>query len=71
MELGESIELIRRKCLMNQTEFADALKVSFSTVNRRGNGKSISNYQTLKNCVANDLPFDIDDQLWEEKDEHN
>lgn len=70
MELSESIKLIRRKCLMNQTEFADALEVSFSTVNRWENGKSIPNYQALKKikkfCDANNLPFTIDDAIWED-----
>lgn len=33
---------------MNQTEFADALGVSFSTVNRWENNKAIPNYQALK-----------------------
>lgn len=33
---------------MNQTEFADALGVSISTVNRWENNKAIPNYQALK-----------------------
>ena len=48
VDLCDSIKEIRRKCLMNQTEFADALGVSNSTVNRWENNKAIPNYQALK-----------------------
>jgi len=71
VDLCDSIKEIRRKCLMNQTEFADALGVSFSTVNRWENNKAIPNYQALKKikefCDKNNLPFDIDTKVWEEK----
>lgn len=56
---------------MNQTEFADALGVSFSTVNRWENNRAFPNYQALKKikefCDKNNLPFDIDAKVWEDK----
>lgn len=48
MSISSEIKDIRRKCLLNQTEFADAIGVSFSTVNRWENEKAIPNYQALK-----------------------
>ena len=71
MDLCDSIKEIRRKCLLNQTEFAEAIGVSFSTVNRWENNKSVPNYQALKKirefCDNNNLPFDIDTKVWEGK----
>ena len=49
MNISTEIKDIRRKCLMNQTEFAEAIGVYFSTVNRWKNEKAFPNYQTLKN----------------------
>lgn len=72
MDLCETIKSIRRKGLLSQSDFADALGVSFSTVNRWENGKATPNYQALKKikdfCDKNDLPFDIDRKIWEEKE---
>lgn len=72
MDLCEFIKTLRRKCLLSQTDFAEALGVSFSTVNRWENGKAIPNYQTLKKvkdfCYKNDIPFNIDGEIWEEKE---
>ena len=45
MSISSEIKDIRRNCLLNQTEFADAIGVSFSTVNRWENEKAIPNYQ--------------------------
>ncbi|MEY8369925.1 helix-turn-helix transcriptional regulator [Anaerovoracaceae bacterium 42-11] len=39
---------VRRRCFLSQSDFADAIGVSFSTVNRWGNGRAIQNYKTLK-----------------------
>ena len=45
-------------------EFADEIGVSFSTVNRWENGKTVPNYQALKKikkfCDRNNICFDID-----------
>lgn len=65
MSISSEIKDIRRKCLLNQTEFADAIGVSFSTVNRWENEKAIPNYQALKKikdfCEKNDIEFYLDD----------
>lgn len=54
---------------MNQTEFAQVLGVSFSTVNRWENNKAFPNYQAFKKikdfCKQNNITFDLD--LREEK----
>lgn len=75
MDLSESIKYIRHKCLLNQTEFAKVLGVSFTTVNRWENEKAIPNYQALKKikifCEKNKLPFNIDMKVWEDKYENN
>lgn len=72
MSISSEIKDIRRKCLLNQTEFADAIGVSFSTVNRWENEKAIPNYQALKKikdfCEKNDISFEVDSKVWEEKE---
>lgn len=72
VDLCETIKSIRRKGLLSQSGFADALGVSFSTVNRWENGKATPNYQALKKikdfCDKNNVPFDIDRKIWEEKE---
>ena len=71
MSISSEIKDIRRECLLNQTEFADAIGVSFSTVNRWENEKAIPNYQALKKikdfCEKNDISFEVDSKVWEEK----
>lgn len=72
MSICREIKDIRRKCLLNQTEFANAIGVSFSTVNRWENGKAIPNYQALKKiknfCIKNNISFEVDLKVWEEKE---
>ena len=64
ISISSEIKDIRRKCLLNQTEFADAIGVSYSTVNRWENEKAIPNYQALKKikyfCEKNDISFEVD-----------
>ena len=71
MSISTEIKDIRRKCLLNQTEFAEVIGVSFSTVNRWENGKATPNYQALKKiklfCKKNNINFKIDLEAWEEK----
>ena len=71
MSISSEIKDNRRKCLLNQTEFADPIGVSFTTVNRWENEKSNTNYQALKKikdfCEKNDIPFEVDSKVWEEK----
>ena len=71
MSISNEIRDIRRKCLLSQTEFANVIGVSFSTVNRWENKKAIPNYQALKKiknfCEKNNLPFEVDSKVWEGK----
>jgi len=48
MEISSDIRNLRRKSLLSQTDFAKAIGVSYSTVNRWENGKAIPNFQDLK-----------------------
>ncbi len=41
MSVSNEIKIIRQKALLSQVEFADALSVSFSTVNRWETGGSL------------------------------
>lgn len=71
MSLGEELKTIRRKGLLSQTEFAEKIDVSFSTVNRWENNRAVPNYQALKKikqfCEQNGIAFDIDNKIWEEQ----
>ena len=64
MSVGVKIKSIRKKCLLSQKEFANQLGVSFSTVNRWENEKTVPNYNALRKikdfCNIKQLPFDID-----------
>ena len=68
MGIAEEIKLIRCNSLLSQTDFAEKLGVSFSTVNRWENGKSVPNYQTLKKikayCELNNIPFTVNLHMW-------
>jgi DNA-binding transcriptional regulator YiaG len=70
MSFGNDMKMIRHKCLMSQTEFAEALGVSFATVNRWESGRSKPNFKTMKLinsfCEAHGIDFDISKQLMEE-----
>ena len=59
MSLPDSIKLIRQKSFLNQQEFADALGVGLTTVNRWEGGKSIPNLVAIKKikqyCEKNDI----------------
>jgi len=70
MEISSDIRNLRRKSLLSQTDFAKAIGVSYSTVNRWENGKAIPNFQDLKKikdfCIANRFPFEIDTKVWKE-----
>jgi transcriptional regulator with XRE-family HTH domain len=61
MDIGTAIREIRLKSLMSQSDFANALAVSFSTVNRWENGKAIPSFKALKRikefCTSNGIDF--------------
>ena len=71
MKCAETLKNIRQQCLLSQKDFADALGVSFSTVNRWENGKTIPNYKDLKKisdyCRKQDIPFDNQNEILEVK----
>ena len=48
MKFSDAIKMIRRKSLLSQSDFANELGVSFSTVNRWENGKAIPKLCKLK-----------------------
>ena len=48
MPFSSEIKKFRLSCLMNQTEFGNALGVSFTTVNRWEKGKARPNIKAMK-----------------------
>ena len=48
MPFSSEIKNFRLSCLMNQTEFGNALGISFTTVNRWENGKARPNIKAMK-----------------------
>ncbi|MCM1007569.1 MAG: helix-turn-helix domain-containing protein [Ruminococcus flavefaciens] len=67
MSFSEDIKRIRRKAFMTQKDFAQAIGVSFATINRWETGKSIPNLKTMKliddYCKNNRIDFDIKEEL--------
>ena len=64
MNFSDSIKQLRTKCLLSQEDFARAIGVSFSTVNRWETGKTQPTFKALKRideyCKSNSLSFDFD-----------
>ena len=64
MSFAETIKIVRKKCLLSQSDFAKEIGVSFSTINRWENGKAIPKLCKLKLinnfCITHDIPFDVD-----------
>lgn len=65
------IKDVRKRCLLSQSDFADAIGVSFSTVNRWENGRAIPNYKALTRikeyCNQNGIEFELEEILKEDK----
>lgn len=63
MSFSENIKKVRTEMLMSQQEFADALGVAFSTVNRWENGRGKPTYKTMKAidafCKEHGLSYNI------------
>lgn len=70
MSFSNDIKIVRQKSLLSQEAFAQALGVSFTTVNRWEAGKSKPSYKTMKlideYCKAHHIDFDISKELVEE-----
>lgn len=63
MNFSNSIKKLRTKCLLSQEDFAKAIGVSFSTVNRWETGKTMPTFKAMKlideYCKSNALTFDF------------
>lgn len=70
MPFSSEIKNFRLSCLMNQTEFGNALGVSFTTVNRWENGKARPNIKVMKAlkqyCGERGLPYEPLEKSWRE-----
>ena len=51
MDFSIAIKQARQECYMSQSEFADQIEVSFTTVNRWETGKAYPNYKTMKRLL--------------------
>ena len=71
MHFGDAIRELRRKGLLSQHDFADAIGVSFATVSRWECGKSKPNYKAMKQldnyCKLHNIDFDIAEWLKEDR----
>ena len=69
MSFSDEIKTVRQRSLMSQEAFAQALGVSFTTVNRWETGKSKPSYKALKMideyCKANNISFDVSKNIVE------
>lgn len=63
MSFSDEIKILRQKCILSQEAFAKEIGVSFATVNRWENGKTIPTYKAIKKisdyCRENNICFEI------------
>ncbi len=68
MTFATELKKIRQRSFLSQEDFANILKVSFSTVNRWENGKTKPNLIAMKKikefCIQNDIVFTTIESLW-------
>lgn len=73
MSFGSSIKRLRTSCLLSQEDFAKAIGVSFSTVNRWETGKTQPTFKAMKRiddyCKDNSLAFDFSEYTQEDSDD--
>lgn len=71
MSFSSDIKIVRQKSLLSQEAFAQAVGVSFTTVNRWESGKCKPTFKTMKLidnfCKAKGIDFDISEELLDEK----
>lgn len=71
MSFSEMIKGIRCKSLLSQTDFAEKLGVSYSTVNRWETGKTLPTYKAMKSielfCKERNIEVGPCIELWKEK----
>ena len=70
MTFSDAIKIIRKKRLLSQEAFASEIGVSFTTVNRWENGKSIPTFKMLKciddYCKTHKIDINISELLTED-----
>lgn len=68
MGFPEEIKRARQKCFLTQSDFAKAVNVAFSTVNRWEGGKAKPNLTAMKNikafCLANEIEYLPIEEAW-------
>ena len=68
MDFPKEIKRIRQRSFLTQQEFANALGVAFSTVNRWEAGRSKPNLKAMQSintfCVDNNIPYEALEESW-------
>ena len=69
--LSDELRKIRQKTLLSQTDFAKAIGVSYSTINRWETGKSKPNIAAMRNikafCEQQKLSYETIENEWLKK----
>ena len=70
MPFSSEVKKARLSCFLNQAEFAKAIGVSFTTVNRWENGKAQPNIKAMKAlkhfCIDHEYSYDLLEKSWHE-----
>lgn len=68
MGFPEEIKRIRQRCFLTQEDFAKAINVAFSTVNRWEGGKAKPNLSAMKSikefCQMNNIEYVDVEEAW-------
>ena len=68
MDFPKEIKRIRQRSFLTQQEFANAIGVAFSNVNRWESGRSEPNLKAMKSintfCVDNNIPYEVLEESW-------
>ena len=68
MSLSSEIKIVRQKAFLTQTQFAEQLHVSFTTVNRWETGKARPNLSAMKElkgfCVGQQIEYAPVENAW-------
>lgn len=70
MPFSSEVKKARLSCFLNQVEFAEAIGVSFTTVNRWENGKAQPNIKAMKAlkqfCIDHGYSYELLEKSWHE-----
>lgn len=70
MTFSSEIKKVRLSCFLNQAEFAKAIGVSFTTLNRWENGKAMPNIKAMKPlkqfCIKYGYKYELLEKSWYE-----